>query len=138
MKRLMLLLLALTATMISACAPSTSVEYDLPPQNLPPPPWQSTAFANRTLDVRLYPASIVVRQEERGRVSLTEFESSADYPTIYTYIHDQLIEAGWRRVSYEEKGPEEIEARFVQGDETLTLYLNREGDSGRYTIEFGD
>lgn len=138
MKRCIFLLsVLLIATSFSACTLTTSVETALPVHTAEAT--LSVQYVNQALNLRVYPQSAVVEQEERGRKSTTRFRSSAGLDTVYAHFHSQLRAAGWSRTKLEQNNrSDKVEARYERGRESLKLELNRQGNSGYYKLVLKD
>ena len=75
----------------------------------------------------------VTRLRDGGRSSTATFTSPERLRDVYRCLHEQLVEAGWRRTDLD-ADDDEIEAEYRRDRESFEPELESEG-RGRYELE---
>jgi hypothetical protein len=75
----------------------------------------------------------VTRVRDGRRGSTATFTSPEGLRDVYACLHDQLVQAGWRRTDLD-RDDDEIEAEYRRGSESFELELESKG-RGRFELE---
>ncbi len=100
------------------------------PQTTPQPAPQPGMVLFENPYLLAYPGSSITYLDGQE----AEFEVGANLTDVYTYLHNQLAQAGWQRVGLEIKN-NRAQASYQLNGQYVELELKGLGASGRYRLE---
>lgn len=100
------------------------------PQPAPQPTPQPGTVLFENPYLLAYPGSSITYLDAQE----AEFEVGASLTDVYTYLHNQMTQAGWQRVALEIKN-NRAQASYQLNNQYVELELKGLGASGRYRLE---